>query len=201
MKIYINTSTEPPTLSSALSVRTAADGALQVFNASGGGAVSHLRFKRGTTVPLTVLFPLEEIPADGADAKGVPSEMTFAVKLSGKYDDVLVLRASSTEATTPSTGEDAGFARFEMKAEIASSLIDAELRVDKRGRNFHVHRKNKRAVVFGFRVFAFGERRQRAVVLSRGLQPEADRRRRREALRRGKGKLDRDQRPALEAQA
>lgn len=133
MKIYINTSTEPPTLSSALSVRTAADGALQVFNASGGGAVSQLRFKRGTTVPLTVLFPLEEIPADGADAKGVPSEMTFAVKLSGKYDDVPVLRASSTEATTPSTGADAGFARFEMKAEIASSLIDAALGVGGNG--------------------------------------------------------------------
>lgn len=133
MKIYINTSTEPPTLSSALSVRTAADGALQVFNASGGGAVSQLRFKRGTTVPLTVLFPLEEIPADGADAKGVPSEMTFAVKLSGKYDDVPVLRASSTEATTPSTGADAGFARFEMKAKISSSLIDAALGVGGNG--------------------------------------------------------------------
>ena len=133
MKIYINNTTEPPTLSSALSVRTAAAGALQVFSASGGGAVSQLRFKRGTTVPLTVLFPLEEIPADGAPAKGVPAEMTFAVKLSGKYDDALVLRASSTEAETPSTGEDAGFARFEMKAEISSSLIDAALGVGGNG--------------------------------------------------------------------
>lgn len=133
MKIYINNTTEPPTLSSALSVRTAADGALQVFSASGGGAISQLRFKRGTTVPLTVLFPLEEIPADGAPAKGVPAEMTFAVKLSGKYDDALVLRASSTEAEKPATGADAGFARFEMKAEISSSLIDAALGVGGNG--------------------------------------------------------------------
>ena len=126
MKIYINTTTEPPTLSSALSVRTAADGALQVFNASGGGAVSQLRFKRGTTVPLTVLFPL-------AAGETAPAAMNFAVKLSGKYDDVLVLRATATEATTPSTGEDAGFARFDMKAEIASSLIDAALGVGGNG--------------------------------------------------------------------
>ena len=126
MKIYINTTTEPPTLSSALSVRTAADGALQVFSASGGGAVSQLRFKRGTTVPLTVLFPL-------AAGETAPAAMNFAVKLSGKYDDVLVLRATATEATTPSTGEDAGFARFDMKAEIASSLIDAALGVGGNG--------------------------------------------------------------------
>ena len=133
MKIYINTASQPPTLAATFSSKTDATGALRVYSSSFGSGISSLRFKRGTTVPLTVLFPLEEIPADGADAKGVPSEMTFAVKLSGKYDDVLVLRASSTEATTPSTGEDAGFARFEMKAEIASSLIDDALGVGGNG--------------------------------------------------------------------
>ena len=48
MKIYINTTTEPPTLSSALSVQTAAAGPLQVFNASAGGAASRETRSRGS---------------------------------------------------------------------------------------------------------------------------------------------------------
>ncbi len=119
MKLYVNTTKQPPTLSESLSAKTDAEGVLQVYNSSFGSSLSALRFKRGSTVPFDFIFP------DAAAAADV-AKLRFGVKLAGKFDDMLVCAA---ETSTPTTLAD-GSVKFSLKIKFDAAAIDAALNVD-----------------------------------------------------------------------
>ena len=118
MKIYVNTKNQPPTLAATFSSKTDATGELLVFTSSYGSAISSLRFKRGTVVPLEIAFP-------AAEGFSPPAKVRFGLKPTGQYDGALAAFAETAEAKT----EDDGTLVFSMSAEIASALIDAQLGV------------------------------------------------------------------------
>ena len=119
MKLYVNTTKQPPTLSESLSAKTDAEGVLQVYNSSFGSSLSALRFKRGSTVPFDFIFPDATAAADVA-------KLRFGVKLAGKFDDMLVCAA---ETSTPTTLAD-GSVKFSLKIKFDATAIDSALNVD-----------------------------------------------------------------------
>ena len=119
MKIYVNTANQPPTLSASLNAKTDATGVLKVYNSSFGSSVSQLKFKRGTTVPLEVVF------ADSAAAADV-ARLRVGVKLAGKFDDLLVV-ADETDAKTLNAD---GTVSFALKLTFDATAIDAALNVN-----------------------------------------------------------------------
>ena len=119
MKLYVNTTKQPPTLSESLSAKTDAEGVLQVYNSSFGSSLSALRFKRGSTVPFDFIFPDATAAADVA-------KLRFGVKLAGKFDDMLVCAA---ETSTPTTLAD-GSVKFSLKIKFDAAAIDSALNVD-----------------------------------------------------------------------
>lgn len=120
MKIYINTAHQPPTLSASASTQTDASGVLRVYSSSLGSSVSALAFKRGTTVPLEVIFPSD------AAAVGDIAKLRYGLKLKGRYDDALVLLCESTE---PQAQED-GTIKFTVKPTFEAGVIDQALAVN-----------------------------------------------------------------------
>ena len=119
MKLYVNTTKQPPTLSESLSAKTDAEGVLQVYNSSFGSSLSALRFKRGSTVPFDFIFP------DAAAAADV-AKLRFGVKLAGKFDDMLVCAAETTAQTTLADGS----VKFSLKIKFDATAIDSALNVD-----------------------------------------------------------------------
>lgn len=118
MKIYINTSNQPPTLSASAATQTDAEGVLRVYSASLGSSVSTLAFKRGTTVPIEVIFP--------SDAAEDVVKLRYGLKLKGRYDDALVLLYESTEPQA----QDDGTVHFLVKPTFEAGVIDSALAVD-----------------------------------------------------------------------
>lgn len=119
MKIYINTDTQPPSVAASLKVSTDATGTLRVYSASAASSVSSFKFKRGTTVPVEAVF------AD-ADAAAKVAKLRFGIKLSGKYDDVLVVAAETTERVE----NDDGTVSFHLKLTLDAAVIDTVLGVN-----------------------------------------------------------------------
>lgn len=117
MKIYVNTNYSPATLHANTSAKTDAEGVLRVYTSTLSNLVSSFSFKRGTSVPLNIIFP--------SDVEAVPAVCRFGIKLSGKFDGLLTLAA---ESSSPETLED-GSACFKMRLNIAADEIDSALKV------------------------------------------------------------------------
>ena len=119
MKIYINTDTQPPGLAASLKVSTDATGVLRVYSANAASSVSSFKFKRGTTVPVEAVF------ADAGAAAQV-AKLRFGIKLAGRYDDLLVVAAETTERAD----NDDGTVSFLLKLTLDAAVIDTALGVN-----------------------------------------------------------------------
>lgn len=100
-------------------VSTDAEGVLRVYSASAASAVSSFKFKRGTTVPVEAVF------ADAGAAAQV-AKLRFGIKLAGRYDDLLVVAAETTERVE----NDDGTVSFHLKLTLDAAVIDTALGVN-----------------------------------------------------------------------
>lgn len=117
MKIYVNPNKFPPTLNASTSAKTDSAGVLKVYSSTLGSEVSSIALKRGTNVPVSVVFP--------NDIESAPTTVRFGVKAAGKFDGLLVLAAESSAPTTL----DDGSVRFDLLLNVAADEIDQALGV------------------------------------------------------------------------
>jgi len=121
MKIYINTDKQPPVAAATVKTQTDATGVLRVYSAAGASGISNFKFKRGTTVPVEIVFT-------DAEAAAEITKLRFGIKLAGRYDDLLVVAAEADGAVAEDN--DDGTVSFHLKLTLDATAIDAALAVN-----------------------------------------------------------------------